>query len=234
MEFGYDYQGKAGQVDWIHRSEILCGPFHVGVHCLAVFLAHESRRDNYDCLIYMRLKRTYILLLVLSVVAAASIFVMLAYHFREGARTSKKAATKMDVLKYKNNPITKLEFDYKDTLYGSKYYKDGTVIINDVLIPGPGAFDPNKDDTTDTLYATVKSTTFIMKNVPTDIMEKKRNNMNMLHMAETYTGETYCVKCKQKRDFEGTVKVSDSGRRMAQGICPVCGTKVNRILGKAQ
>ena len=35
-------------------------------------------------------------------------------------------------------------------------------------------------------------------------------------------------------DFEGTVKVSDSGRRMAQGICPVCGTKVNRILGKAQ
>ena len=53
-------------------------------------------------------------------------------------------------------------------------------------------------------------------------------------MAETYKGDAYCVKCKEKRDFEGTVKVSDSGRRMAQGICPVCGTKVNRILGKAQ
>ncbi|MDQ1668718.1 MAG: hypothetical protein QOE40_779, partial [Actinomycetota bacterium] len=26
---------------------------------------------------------------------------------------------------------------------------------------------------------------------------------------------------------------SESGRRMAQGICPVCGTKLNRILGKA-
>jgi hypothetical protein len=52
-------------------------------------------------------------------------------------------------------------------------------------------------------------------------------------MAETYKGDAYCVKCKEKRDFEGTVKVSDSGRRMAQGICPVCGTKVNRILGKA-
>ena len=51
---------------------------------------------------------------------------------------------------------------------------------------------------------------------------------------ETYKGDAYCVKCKEKRDFEGTVKVSDSGRRMAQGICPVCGTKVNRILGKAQ
>ena len=51
---------------------------------------------------------------------------------------------------------------------------------------------------------------------------------------ETYKGDAYCVKCKEKRDFEGTVKISESGRRMAQGICPVCGTKVNRILGKAQ
>ena len=39
--------------------------------------------------------------------------------------------------------------------------------------------------------------------------------------AETYKGDAYCVKCKEKREFEGTVKVSDSGRRMAQGICPV-------------
>ena len=51
------------------------------------------------------------------------------------------------------------------------------------------------------------------------------------HVADTYNG--YCVKCKEKRDFEGEVKVSESGRRMAQGTCPVCGTKMNRILGKA-
>jgi hypothetical protein len=51
-------------------------------------------------------------------------------------------------------------------------------------------------------------------------------------MAETYTGEAYCVKCKEKRHFTGEVKISDSGRRMAQGSCPTCGTKVNRILGK--
>lgn len=50
-------------------------------------------------------------------------------------------------------------------------------------------------------------------------------------MAEKYNG--YCVKCKDKRDFDGEVKVSESGRRMAQGLCPVCGTKMNRILGKA-
>lgn len=48
---------------------------------------------------------------------------------------------------------------------------------------------------------------------------------------ETYTGDAYCVKCKDKVDFKGQVKVSDSGRRMAQGTCPKCGTKVNRILG---
>ena len=35
------------------------------------------------------------------------------------------------------------------------------------------------------------------------------------------------------REFTGEVVVSASGRRMAQGICPVCGTKLNRILGKA-
>ncbi len=52
-------------------------------------------------------------------------------------------------------------------------------------------------------------------------------------MADDYTGEAYCVKCKAKREFTGVINVSASGRRMAQGICPVCGTKVNRILGKA-
>ena len=50
-------------------------------------------------------------------------------------------------------------------------------------------------------------------------------------VAESYNG--YCVKCKEKRDFDGEVKVSESGRRMAQGTGPVCGTKMNRILGKA-
>ncbi|MEO5833526.1 MAG: DUF5679 domain-containing protein [Nakamurella sp.] len=49
-------------------------------------------------------------------------------------------------------------------------------------------------------------------------------------MAETYNG--YCVKCKEKRDFDGEV-AETNGRRMAKGICPVCGTKMNRILGKA-
>ena len=48
--------------------------------------------------------------------------------------------------------------------------------------------------------------------------------------AETYNG--YCVKCKEKRDFDGEVN-EKNGRRMAQGTCPVCGTKMNRILGKA-
>jgi Zn finger protein HypA/HybF involved in hydrogenase expression len=49
-------------------------------------------------------------------------------------------------------------------------------------------------------------------------------------VSETYNG--YCVKCKEKRDFTGEVSETN-GRRMAKGICPVCGTKMNRILGKA-
>ena len=51
-------------------------------------------------------------------------------------------------------------------------------------------------------------------------------------MAEEYTGEAYCVKCKKKREFTGHVEEKNS-RRFAKGICPVCGTKVTRILGKA-
>jgi hypothetical protein len=43
----------------------------------------------------------------------------------------------------------------------------------------------------------------------------------------------YCVKCKDKRDFEGEVTETKTGMRMAKGKCPVCGTTVNRILGKA-
>jgi hypothetical protein len=49
---------------------------------------------------------------------------------------------------------------------------------------------------------------------------------------ETYKGEFYCVKCKEKREAEGKV-VETNGRRMAKGVCPVCGTNLNRILGKA-
>jgi len=51
-------------------------------------------------------------------------------------------------------------------------------------------------------------------------------------MAESYSGEAYCVKCKEKRQFDGHVEETN-GRRFAKGVCPVCGTKVTRILGKA-
>lgn len=45
--------------------------------------------------------------------------------------------------------------------------------------------------------------------------------------------EGYCVKCKEKKEFEaaevGTMK---NGASMAKGPCPVCGTKICRILPK--
>jgi hypothetical protein len=45
--------------------------------------------------------------------------------------------------------------------------------------------------------------------------------------------EAYCVKCRQKREFEGTETTLKNGRKAANGTCPVCGTNVMRILGKA-
>ncbi|HYZ14535.1 MAG TPA: DUF5679 domain-containing protein [Actinomycetota bacterium] len=50
-------------------------------------------------------------------------------------------------------------------------------------------------------------------------------------MADRY--EAYCVKCRAKREFDGTIVELKNGRKAAQGTCPVCGTKVMRILGKS-
>jgi hypothetical protein len=52
-------------------------------------------------------------------------------------------------------------------------------------------------------------------------------------VAEKYTGEFYCVKCKAKKSATGDIVVSKNGTRMAKGKCPTCGTNLNRILGKA-
>jgi hypothetical protein len=46
------------------------------------------------------------------------------------------------------------------------------------------------------------------------------------------THEGYCVKCREKRQFEGTEVTLANGSRAAQGACPVCGTKMNRMLPK--
>jgi hypothetical protein len=43
--------------------------------------------------------------------------------------------------------------------------------------------------------------------------------------------EAYCIKCRKKRPIKnGVVKETANGRNIAQGTCPVCGTKVNRFL----
>ena len=47
----------------------------------------------------------------------------------------------------------------------------------------------------------------------------------------------YCVKCKAKRDMVDPKEVQMPGkggpRRAMKGTCPVCGTGMFRILGKA-
>lgn len=59
-------------------------------------------------------------------------------------------------------------------------------------------------------------------------------------MSGTWSGTAYCVRCKEKRDLVNapiTLSVSEkTGRetRLAKGTCGVCGTKLSRILGKAE
>ena len=50
--------------------------------------------------------------------------------------------------------------------------------------------------------------------------------------------EAFCVKCKTKREMRDAQEVTMKGkggtkRRAMTGVCPVCGTKMFRILGKA-
>lgn len=49
-------------------------------------------------------------------------------------------------------------------------------------------------------------------------------------MSEDKLYDGYCVKCRAKREFVGTPTKGPSGRHMAVGKCPVCGSKVNRLL----
>ncbi|MDP3244817.1 MAG: DUF5679 domain-containing protein [bacterium] len=49
--------------------------------------------------------------------------------------------------------------------------------------------------------------------------------------------EGYCVKCKAKKIMKDAKEVDMAGkggvtRRAATGFCPVCGTKMFRIMGK--
>ena len=47
--------------------------------------------------------------------------------------------------------------------------------------------------------------------------------------------EGYCVKCRQKRSIKnGNVEKTESGRKVAKGTCPVCGTKVTRFLSSTE
>ena len=57
--------------------------------------------------------------------------------------------------------------------------------------------------------------------------------LDIYYMAEV----AYCVKCRDKREMNDAKEVSFAGkggqeRRAMQGVCPMCGTKMFKILGK--
>jgi len=41
----------------------------------------------------------------------------------------------------------------------------------------------------------------------------------------------YCMKCREKREFTRTLVTLKNGRPALQGTCPVCGTKLTKIMG---
>ncbi|MCD6476920.1 MAG: hypothetical protein J7K26_01990 [Candidatus Aenigmarchaeota archaeon] len=46
--------------------------------------------------------------------------------------------------------------------------------------------------------------------------------------------EGYCMKCKEKVEMKDVEEVvMKNGMRAAKGICPKCGTKMFKILGKS-
>ncbi len=56
-------------------------------------------------------------------------------------------------------------------------------------------------------------------------------------MAEVKAPIGYCVKCRKKQEMQDAKEVLMKGkggkRRAMKGVCPVCGTGMFRILGKA-
>ncbi len=55
------------------------------------------------------------------------------------------------------------------------------------------------------------------------------NIMGMIHMVEGR-----CMKCKKQVEIkDASETVMKNGMKAAKGVCPKCGTKVFRILGKA-
>jgi transcription elongation factor Elf1 len=47
---------------------------------------------------------------------------------------------------------------------------------------------------------------------------------------ETYSGQFYCVKCRDHKEATGQVVTTAKGGRAAKAECPTCGTKLNRFL----
>jgi transcription elongation factor Elf1 len=47
---------------------------------------------------------------------------------------------------------------------------------------------------------------------------------------DTYTGQFYCVKCREKKEATGAIATTEKGARVAKAECPTCGTKLNRFL----
>ena len=60
-------------------------------------------------------------------------------------------------------------------------------------------------------------------------IEKQKTKKNTI--GKMKDGEFYCVKCRCRVVGVNVYRDEDSKNRFLKGICPVCGTKLNRYLG---
>ncbi|MBU6213719.1 MAG: hypothetical protein KGP01_04665 [Actinomycetales bacterium] len=51
-------------------------------------------------------------------------------------------------------------------------------------------------------------------------------------MADSYTGEIYCLKCKGFKQVTGEIIINEKGRRAARATCPTCSKPINKFLPK--
>jgi len=58
-----------------------------------------------------------------------------------------------------------------------------------------------------------------------------RNSLWFILKREVNKMQAYCVKCRAKREMKDAKAITmKNGKPATQGVCPVCGTKMFRIM----
>ena len=130
-----------------------------------------------------------------------------------------------NVLLHKNRKEGEKDLAHAIALHLANGFTDKAIELSKFFIP---KIESTKTDVSiDTSFGSSES---MMPTNDASRVASQSSAENRVETGETYTGEAYCVKCKEKRPCEGPITINSSGKRLGWGVCPVCGTKMNRIL----